>query len=154
MCIKPQEKIPISFPEKAAAHFQRGYNCAQSVLLTMQEYYNCKNKLVPKIATAFGGGIGRCGSLCGALTGALMAIGMKHGTNEPSPERRMKAYSMAQRLYQQFVRELGTPFCRELVGYDINNPAELEKAREANVFEEKCSHYVKKAVEILLALES
>lgn len=48
--------------EKAVRHFRDdGYNCSQSVLLTMFEHWNCKNELVPKVATAFGGGIGRCG---------------------------------------------------------------------------------------------
>jgi C_GCAxxG_C_C family probable redox protein len=61
----------------------------------MFEHWNGKSELIPKIATAFGGGIGRCGSLCGALTGGVMAIGIKHGTNEPSPEKRLKAYEVA-----------------------------------------------------------
>ncbi|MFP3985239.1 MAG: C-GCAxxG-C-C family protein [Candidatus Bathyarchaeia archaeon] len=151
--MKPQI-MSFSFPEKAAIHFKRGYNCAQSVLLSMQEYHNCPNELIPKIATAFGGGIGRCGSLCGALTGAIMAIGMKHGTNEPTPEKRMKAYTLGQKFYQEFLKKFGTPFCRELVGYDLNDPLELEKAYKANVFDEKCSQYVRKAVEILVALET
>ena len=33
-------KQQIDFPEKAVAYFKHGYNRAQSVLLTMQEYYN------------------------------------------------------------------------------------------------------------------
>ena len=72
--------------EKAVSRFLRGYNCAQSVLLTMFEHWKGGNVLVPKIATAFGGGIGRRGSVYGALTGGVMAIGIKYGTNEPSAE--------------------------------------------------------------------
>ena len=63
--------------EKAVKSFLEDYNCAQSVLLTMFEYWNGENELIPKIATAFGGGIGRCGSVCGALTGGVMALGIK-----------------------------------------------------------------------------
>jgi len=77
--------------EKAVTRFLQGYNCAQSVLSTMFEYWNGKNELIPKIATAFGGGIGRCGSVCGALTGGVMALGIKYGTNEPSLERRLES---------------------------------------------------------------
>jgi len=44
-----------SLPEKAGAYFKQGYNYAQSVLLAMQEYYELKSDLIPKIATAFGG---------------------------------------------------------------------------------------------------
>jgi C_GCAxxG_C_C family probable redox protein len=142
------------FSEKAANFFRQDYNCAQSVLLTMQEYYGIRrNRLIPKIATAFGGGIGRRGSLCGALTGAIMAIGLKHGTNKTVLAEKEKAYEIALRFYEQFVKECGTPFCRELIGYDLTNPEELERLRKSNVCEEKCSYFVTKAVEILISLE-
>jgi C_GCAxxG_C_C family probable redox protein len=144
----------ISLPKKASAHFKRGYNCAQSVLLTMQEHYNLRNELIPKIATAFGGGVGRCGSLCGALTGAMMAIGLKNGTNEPGMEKREKVYKTAQRFFEEFTKEFGTHFCRELIGYDLTNPEEHEKAQRLGVFDQKCSRFVEKAVEILITLES
>jgi C_GCAxxG_C_C family probable redox protein len=142
------------FPEKAANYFKQDYNCAQSVLLTMQEYYGIRrNRLIPRIATAFGGGIGRRGSLCGALTGAIMAIGLEHGTNKTVLIEKEKAYEIALKFYDQFVEECGSPFCRELIGYDLTNPEELKRMRKSNVREEKCSHFVKKAVEILISLE-
>ncbi len=143
------------YPEKAVSYFkQQGYNCAQSILLTMQEYYGIRrSRLIPKIATAFGGGIGKGGSLCGALTGAIIAIGLKHGTNTTILEEKEEAYKLALRFYGQFVKECGSPFCRELIGYDLTNPEEIERARKLNVRDEKCSYFVKKAVEILIGLE-
>lgn len=138
--------------EKAAKLHREGYNCAQSVLLTMFKYWNGESELIPRIATAFGGGIGRRGSLCGALTGGVMAIGIKHGTNEPSPEKRLKAYEIAQRFYDQFERRYGSVFCRDLIGCNLSNLEEFKKAQEANVFEKKCSNFLKGAVEILLEL--
>jgi C_GCAxxG_C_C family probable redox protein len=142
------------FSEKAANYFKRDYNCAESVLLTMQEYYGIRrNTLIPKVATAFGGGIGGRGSLCGALTGAIMAIGLKHGTDKTVLTEKGKAYEIALKFYDRFVKEWGSPFCRELIGYDLTNPEELKRLRKSNVHEEKCSHFVKKAVEILIGLE-
>lgn len=120
----------------------------------MQEYYYIReNKLIPKIATAFGGGIGRRGSLCGALIDATIAIRLKHGTNKPILEKKEKAYKLAQKFYEQFVKAYGSPFCRELIGYDLTNPEELKRARKLNVRDEKYSYFVKKAVEILIGLE-
>ena len=138
--------------EKAVTRFLEGYNCAQSVLLTMFEHWNGENKLIPKIATAFGGGIGRCGSVCGALTGGVMALGIKYGTNEPSLEKRLKAYDIAQKFFKRFEKQHGSVLCRELIGYDLSVPAELEEARKAKVFEEKCVDFVRKTVETLLEL--
>jgi C_GCAxxG_C_C family probable redox protein len=138
--------------EKATALFDRGYNCAQSVLLTMFEQWNGKSDVIPKIATGFGGGIGRCGSVCGALSGGIMALGIKYGTNEPSLEKRLKTYKLAQKFYRQFEKEHGSVLCRELIGYDLSKPKELEKAKKAKVFDEKCVNFVRRAVESLLEL--
>ena len=138
--------------EKAVKRFLEGYNCAQSVLLTIFEFWRGENELIPKIATAFGGGIGRCGSVCGALTGGVLALGIKYGTNEPSLEKRLKAYEQAQKFYKQFEKRHGSVFCRELIGYNFSNPKELEEANKTKVFEEKCATFVRSAVEILLTL--
>jgi hypothetical protein len=35
----------------------------------------------------------------------------------------------------------------------LSDPKELEEARKANVFEEKCTKFVKRAVETLLAFD-
>jgi len=137
---------------KAIARFSEGYNCAQSVLWTMFEYWNGKNELVPRIATAFGAGIGRCGSICGALTGGVMALGIRYGTNEPSVEKRLKSYELAQSLYKQFETKHGSVFCRELIGYNLSDAEELEKARKAKVFEEKCHNFIRTIVETLTEL--
>ena len=136
----------------AVSYFLKGFNCAQSVLLAMCEHWEIKSDLIPKVATAFGGGIGGCGSVCGALTGGVMALGMEFGTNEPSAKERMKSYKLAQKLCKQFEKQNGTMLCRDLVHYDLSNPKELEKAREAGVFENKCTLFVKSAVEILLEI--
>lgn len=139
---------------KAVKHFRDdGYNCSQSVLLTMAEHWNVKNELVPKVATAFGGGMGRCGSVCGALTGGLMAIGLKYGTNDPSAEKRSKAYELAGAFYRQFEKQNGSVLCRELIRLDLSDAEQRKKAQEEDVFEIKCNVFVKKAVEILAALD-
>jgi C_GCAxxG_C_C family probable redox protein len=143
-----------SLGEKAIEHFRSdGYNCAQSVLLTMVEYWNYKNELIPKVATAFGGGMGRCGSVCGALTGGLMAIGTRYGTNEPSARKRSKAYKLAEKLYRQFENQNRSVMCRELIGLDLSDSKQRKKALEEDVFGKKCTVFVKKTVEILASLD-
>jgi C_GCAxxG_C_C family probable redox protein len=140
--------------EKAVQRLNEGYNCAQSVLLTMFEHWNGRSQLIPKIATGFGGGIGRCGSVCGALSGGVMALGIKYGSNEPSVEKRLRAYELAQKLYKQFEKNHGSVLCQALIGYDLSNPGELEKAKKAKVFDEKCVNFVRKTIESMLELVS
>jgi C_GCAxxG_C_C family probable redox protein len=143
-----------SLGEEAIRHFRDdGYNCSQSVLLTMAEHWKCKSELIPKVATAFGGGMGRCGSVCGALTGGLMAIGIKYGTNEPSAEKRSRAYELAETFYRQFEKQNGSVMCRELIGLDLSDAKQRKKAHEEYVFEKKCTVFVESAVKILVALD-
>jgi C_GCAxxG_C_C family probable redox protein len=139
--------------KKAAAYFLGGYNCAESVLLTMCEHWNGENNLVPKIATGFGGGIGRCGAVCGALVGGVMAIGIKYGFNELGKDKRWKPYDLAQRFYKQFEKKHGSVLCRELIGYDLSDPEELEKVRKAGIFEKKCADFVKTAIQSLIEFD-
>lgn len=139
--------------EKAVSNFQNGYNCAQSVLLAMQEFWNVANPLEPRVASAFGGGIGRGGSVCGALTGGVIAIGFRCGTNNPVPEEREEAYLAALSFFNRFKKECGGILCRELIGYDLTDPEEAEKARNSQVFANRCVHFVEKAVEILVDLK-
>lgn len=139
--------------KKAVSNFQNGYNCAQSVLLATQEFWNVANPLEPKVASAFGGGIGRRGSVCGALTGGVIAIGLRYGTNNPVPEEREKAYLVALSFFNRFKKECGGILCRELIGYDLTDPEETEKARNSKVFANRCVHFVEKAVAILVDLK-
>lgn len=138
---------------RAMAHFKKGYNCAQSVLLAMFEHWNGKDDLIPKVACGFGGGIGRCGSLCGALTGGVMAIGVRYGTNEPSLEKRLKAYAVSSGFYNWFGKQHGNVMCRELIGYDLSIPGEMEKARRSGVLDERCTVFIRSAVEKLFELD-
>lgn len=138
--------------ERAFLHFKEGYNCAQSVLLAMQKFWNVANPLEPKVASAFGGGIGRRGSLCGALTGGVIAIGLKYGTNKPFVEEREKAYSSALDFYNRFGKSCGSVSCRDLIGYDLTDPEEFKEAQKSNVFSKKCIHFIEKAIEILITL--
>jgi C_GCAxxG_C_C family probable redox protein len=137
---------------KVLDHFCDGYNCSQSVLLTMFEHWNGKSDLIPKIATPFGGGIGRCGSVCGALTGGLMAIGIRYGTNQPSEKKRAKAYKIAKKFYREFRKQNGSVLCKELIGCDLSRSKGLKKARETNVFQEKCEPILIRTVELLVDL--
>jgi C_GCAxxG_C_C family probable redox protein len=142
----------IDLGEKASNLFLKGYNCSQSVLLAMSEHWGLENDLVPKIATGFGGGIGRCGSVCGALSGGVMALSMRYGTNEPSAEKRLQTYELSRKFFEQFEKRNNGVLCRDLIGYTLSNPDEQKKAREENVFQKKCTRYVENAVTILLEL--
>jgi len=90
-------------------------------LLAVCQELGIENELVPRIATAFGGGIAGRGDVCGSVVGSTMAIGLKYGREEPS-QPRDKAYALAQEFCRRFQEEMGTLSCRELTGIDLSTP--------------------------------
>lgn len=138
---------------KAAAYFHEGYNCTQAVLMALCEQMCGGNEFVPKIATGFGGGIGRCGSVCGALIGSVMAVGIKFGVNELNPEKKVEVSKLSAKLYRQFEKQHGTVLCRELLHCDLSNPEDSARASREKLFEKECPRFVRTAIQDFLQLE-
>ena len=91
-----------------------------------------ESPLVPRIATAFGGGMGGIGSVCGAVSGAMMAISLAHGREEPW-QSRDQAYALAQQVYRGFQGEMGSTICRELTGLDLTTPEGVKEIYSSGV---------------------
>jgi len=90
-------------------------------LLAVSQHLGIESEIIPRIATAFGAGIGGGGVICGAVIGSVMAIGLKHGREEPS-QPRDKPYALAREFCQRFEEETGSLSCRELTGIDLSTP--------------------------------
>lgn len=64
--------------------FKQGYNCSQSVFAAFCDETGLDTETALKIASSFGGGMGRLREVCGAVTGMFMVVGMKYGYTDPS----------------------------------------------------------------------
>ena len=131
----------MSLEDQAKRNFNSGYNCAESVLLAISQDLEVSSSnvesLIPRIATGFGGGIGRNGDVCGALSGGVMAIGLALGRDR-SEESRDPCYQAADRFYSDFVKTFGSCKCRELTGVDLKTPQGKE-AYQRRIHEERCN---------------
>ncbi len=96
-----------------------------------------KDDCIPKVATPFGGGIGRMGLTCGALSGAALAIGLMLG-RQTSDDPRQPSYDTAQQVASQFIRHMGSGLCSELTGFDLRDPESYQKFRESGVHDRVC----------------
>jgi C_GCAxxG_C_C family probable redox protein len=128
-------------------HF-RGFNCAQAVFASLAESLGFDPALALKIASPFGGGIARSGATCGAVSGALMALGLHSGFSQPDPQAKEQVYALAREFMRRFQERYGAVDCKILIDADLSTPEGLHKAREQNVFQEKCSHFITGAAEI------
>ncbi|MCX5801620.1 MAG: C-GCAxxG-C-C family protein [Candidatus Eisenbacteria bacterium] len=117
------------------------FNCAESVLLAAAECLTKRTPSIPCVATAFGGGMGRKGSVCGALTGALMALGQIYGRSEPKDDKE-KIYALTCELYDGFSKKFGSPFCAELLECDLGTAEGMDKYHKLALRRFKCKNYV------------
>jgi C_GCAxxG_C_C family probable redox protein len=136
--------------KEADNYFEEGYSCAPSVLSAYSERFGLEKELALKVACGFGGGIGHTGRTCGAVAGAVMVIGLKHGQADANDEEsREETHKLVKEFIDKFEALHGSVECRELIGYDLSNPAELEAARASDARERKCRGFVHDAARIL-----
>ena len=135
--------------EKAKGYFEQGFNWAESISLSFKEYFGIQDSIIPRLATGYGGGIGRKGSLCGAFTGSIMAIGMKLGRTDPKDRETVsKIYEKCQQFWYQFEKEFGSTLCYNIIGVHLDNEEERQKWLASGGME-KCAKIVEKTAQML-----
>jgi C_GCAxxG_C_C family probable redox protein len=103
--------------QRAMELFKQGYNCAQAVLGAFCEDLGIDLEAAVKIASSFGGGMGRLHEVCGAVSGMFMVAGLKYGYNSPTDMQAKKAhYRRIQTLAGRFEQENGSIVCKNLLG--------------------------------------
>lgn len=136
--------------EKAQTYFDTNFNCAQSVLTAFAEEYGLSVEEAFRIATAFGGGIGRQQLTCGAVTGAAMALGLKFDSAKSDYDGHKKmTYERTVQLFDAFTQLNGSVTCRKLLNdLDMNDEKDYQAIMEQNLFHTNCRKYVADAVKI------
>jgi C_GCAxxG_C_C family probable redox protein len=130
--------------------FKEGFACSQSVLSAFAPELGLDREMAHKVATSFGGGMGRMGKTCGAVTGAFMVIGLKYGrTRAEDEETKEKAYELVKEFVKRFQERNGSIECRELLGHDMSTPEGYKIIYEKGLTKELCPNFVQDAVEIL-----
>jgi C_GCAxxG_C_C family probable redox protein len=139
------------FSKKAVSFFNEGFNCAESVLMAMQDFFDFE--MNPKIATGFGAGIGRKGSVCGAVSGAILAVNLKYGRREAEENNiKEEAYSRALEFYNKFEEKMGSAICYDIIKCDLTTEGGQKIFMENNLHEERCIKCVETSIDILLAM--
>lgn len=96
--------------------FQEGFNCAEAISIAIVEWRGAgATGPMPKVATAFGGGIGgaKC-ETCGALTGGVIALGWIFGRTQPGADKQ-KAYALAAEFRARFLNAFGSTHCQTIL---------------------------------------
>lgn len=129
--------------EQAKQNFLNGYNCCQAVVGVFCDELGLDFDTVMKLASSFGGGMGRLKEVCGCVSAMFMITGIKEGyINPENPLEKQAHYLKIQSLAKQFSEINGSIICRELLG-------ECPLKDGKKLVKKPCYEYVKDAVELL-----
>ena len=100
--------------------FRKGYNCCQSTFGAFYEDLGLDINTAMRMASSFGGGMGRLREVCGALSGIFLAWGLYCGYSDPgADDEKAVQYSRVQELAAVFKETNGSLICRELLDLPI-----------------------------------
>ena len=137
--------------EKAMQSFLDGYNCAQCMMLAFEDMLTIDLDTALKIASPFGGGMGRLREVCGSVSGMFMVLGFVKGYNEPGNyEGKKELYEHVQELARRYEEANGSIICRDLRGLNVKKEeAAPEKRTEEYYKKRPCAEKIGSAAEIL-----
>lgn len=116
---------------KAAELFMHDYNCAQAIAVAFCDVTGLDAKFAAKMASSFGGGMGRQREVCGAVSGMLMVAGLLYGYDIPGDDAvKMAHYALVQELCGQFRQEAGSIVCREILKNPPSDPNPTPRTAE------------------------
>ena len=133
----------------AAELFLQGYNCSQAVMVAFCDVTGLEREFAARLASSFGGGMGRMREVCGAVSGMLMVAGLLYGNDTPGDDGSKKAhYTLVQELAGQFRQEAGSIVCREILK---NPPSDPNPTPRTEDFYKKrpCARMIRLAGQIL-----
>ena len=135
---------------KIREKFIKGYDCSQVVLAHFAEKLGITEELANRVSACFGGGMMH-GDTCGAFTGAIMAIGLRsgHWDEETLLQQKDGMMSKYAEFRTLFLEKFPTNNCRELLGYDVSVPEQLEEALTGGRMLDFCPKVVQGVIEIL-----
>ena len=148
---KRVEVIIMDHVQIAKDLFLEGYNCAQAVLCAFDDLTGLDRQTSARLASSFGGGMGRLREVCGTVSGALLVLGMVCGYSDPEDTNAKAAhYHLVQEFARRFTELNGTIICRELLKGVKVKPGDAPEERTPEYYAERpCLRHVGEAAAIV-----
>lgn len=131
--------------------FLQGYNCSQAVFCAFCDVTGLDMDAAARMASSFGGGLGRLREVCGTVSGAALVLGIAKGYADPKDFAAKKThYALIQEYARRFREANGSIVCRELLeGVEVAPGGAPEARTEAYYKKRPCPNLAYCAAEIL-----
>lgn len=154
---EPETQIPLIDPKKsvrgqaATDNFLKGYNCTQAVVLAFADLLEMDEKILLRMSSSFGGGMGRLREVCGTVSGMFIVAGLLYGYDDPGAfEEKAVHYGRIQELARIFRAYQGSIVCRELLGLGGGAESPVPEKRTADYYQKRpCAELAGLAAAIL-----
>ena len=144
--------MSLSRSERARGLFEQGANCAQAVAGAFADVVGMKEEELFKLASGFGGGVGRMREVCGAVSGMVLIMNMLYGNDDISDKNAKDAhYARVQSVIKKFEAETSSIICRTLLklAEDADTPP-VSEARTKEYYQKRpCAALVELAAQLL-----
>lgn len=101
--------------EIAKQYYSEGCNCCQAVVRAFSDEAGIDEKFLLRLASSFGGGMGRLGEVCGAVSGMFMILGLMRGYDaDVSGSEKNAHYDLIYEAGVAFRKKYGSLLCRDL----------------------------------------
>lgn len=132
-----------------------GYNCSQSVMLHFLDSLPLSKEQVLRVAQPFEMGLHQ-GSMCGALSGGMMVLSLLlpaipvDSTADSSAQNDARAtlYEAMDTLASQFEQRMHACGCEQLLGVNVNEGNNFQRAADQGLFESVCPQALYAVVDI------
>ena len=136
--------------EQARQLFLSGANCAQAVLGAFHRECGLDFDAAMRLASGFGGGMGRLREVCGAFSGSCMVAGLLRGYDNENGVDKGSHYALIQRLALKNKLQNGSIICKELLGATVNLSSADPSVRTAEYVKKRpCAELCRIAADIL-----
>jgi len=152
MKIPREEVVSVSVHAELARNlFLQGYNCSQAVVCAFCDVTGLEIDAAARMASSFGGGLGRLREVCGTVSGAALVLGMVKGYADPKDYAAKKAhYALVQEFARRFREKNGSIVCRELLrGVNVTEGGDPEQRTSEYYKKRPCLNLAFSAAEIL-----
>jgi C_GCAxxG_C_C family probable redox protein len=135
---------------KAETLFKEGCNCSQAVVGAFSDLLPFDEDTILKLASPFGGGMGRLREVCGAVTGMFFVAGILHGYSNPTDKKaKDEHYKLIQALAEEFSTVHSTYICKDLLKVSGKQSPVSEERTPEYYKTRPCVRFVITACEIL-----
>jgi len=141
----------LSRVEQAAATFEEGYTCAQSVFVTYADLFGMDRETALKLSSPMGGGVGRMREICGVVSAMALLAGLKEGNTDPdNDDGKERIYLLTRQMADKFQEQNGSIICRELLGIEGREESARPSKRTKEFYETRpCARLVASAARIV-----